>query len=385
MKKTLLTAVCCLPLSVPHLVAQNVVHLSVGGKVTNSVIYGNRDQNPVSSETEVEHSALDSLTTGPGNIELTATPFVANFRIDETSPAFKSGNPSAWNYEQDSLCLDFNSRLVTAGVSMGAFEYNEPIVEVDTFTIAMDFGAGCIAGEGWASATATGSTGPYTYLWSNGVSDMLNPNLQPGTYTVTVTDVGGISRTDTVTVPASIPVSITVQSVTTAGGEDCSGGSVFTTISGGVGDLTNFTFEWYNHSGLYHSAGQDLINVESGSYTLIVTDEESCESSAIISIPCSYRRVMPTLYISPNNDEFNDYLGIKYIERYPINTVIILNSAGDEVNRIANYDNEDPNRRWDGKNKRNQVLPDGIYYYVILAEDVASMAGWLLMKASKSK
>ena len=276
--------------------------------------------------------------------------------------------------------LETDNCTFTQYVTVYVIPIDDPDIPTDTFDIVVDAGPGCFDGEGWAIVTATGPTGPYTYLWSNNVQDTLNTDLQPGTYTVTVTDADGKSKTATVTVPPSTPVSITVQSVTSAGTEDCIGGSIFTTIAGGAGDPVNFMFEWSDQS-----VGQDLINVESGTYMLTVIDEMGCEYTESVPIPCSFQRVMPTLYISPNNDGDNDYLGIKHIERYPINTVIILNSSGDEVNRIVNYDNYDPNRRWDGRNKRNQVLPDGIYYYIIEAEGVKAMAGWLLMKASKSK
>ncbi len=48
----------------------------------------------------------------------------------------------------------------------------------------------CLCGNpnGFATATASGGTPPYSYLWSNGATTETAQGLAPGTYTVTVTD-----------------------------------------------------------------------------------------------------------------------------------------------------------------------------------------------------
>lgn len=55
------------------------------------------------------------------------------------------------------------------------------------------------AADGAAAITATGGTAPYTYVWSTGSGDTLavNDSLAPGSYTVTVTDAGNLSQTQT--------------------------------------------------------------------------------------------------------------------------------------------------------------------------------------------
>ncbi len=47
--------------------------------------------------------------------------------------------------------------------------------------------------DGAANAAVSGGTGPYTFMWSNGVTTPANPNLLPGCYTITVTDMNGCS------------------------------------------------------------------------------------------------------------------------------------------------------------------------------------------------
>ena len=53
--------------------------------------------------------------------------------------------------------------------------------------------------DGVAAVTATGGTGVYTYLWSNGSISATITDLSPGTYTVTVTDENGCTEIGEVT------------------------------------------------------------------------------------------------------------------------------------------------------------------------------------------
>ena len=56
--------------------------------------------------------------------------------------------------------------------------------------------------DAFANVTPVGGSGPYTYVWSSGANDTLanSDSLTPGTYTVTVTDAGGLSITQTFSV-----------------------------------------------------------------------------------------------------------------------------------------------------------------------------------------
>ncbi len=58
----------------------------------------------------------------------------------------------------------------------------------------------------------------------------------------------------------------------------------------------------------------------------------------------------------------NDTWIIQGIENYPDNKVFIFNRWGDEIHYLEGYDNT--RVYWDGKDKKDKVLPDGTYYYV---------------------
>jgi len=71
--------------------------------------------------------------------------------------------------------------------------------------------AGCDGQGGAISVITTGGISPFTYSWSNGASASAISNLQPGTYTVTVTDNIGASIIDSIEVVQSGIVSMNLK------------------------------------------------------------------------------------------------------------------------------------------------------------------------------
>jgi len=87
--------------------------------------------------------------------------------------------------------------------------------------------------------------------------------------------------------------------------------------------------------------------------------------------------------VSPNGDGAHDFLKIKYIDLYPSNTVIIINSLGDEVYRTSGYSNVNKEKQFAGQsNKGNgtQSLTDGTYYYIIDIGKKEKYTGYLLLQ-----
>ena len=82
--------------------------------------------------------------------------------------------------------------------------------------------------------------------------------------------------------------------------------------------------------------------------------------------------------LTPNADGKNDYWKIKGIELFPENSVIIMDRWGEIIAEIENYDNAA--NRWEGKNKRGEMMPNGTYYYFIkLSMYSAFYKGWVLL------
>jgi gliding motility-associated-like protein len=72
-------------------------------------------------------------------------------------------------------------------------------------------------------------------------------------------------------------------------------------------------------------------------------------------------------YITPNGDGKNDYfvLPANFMKKYPNAKIVIYNRWGNIVWRsVGTYKND-----WNGIHYDNDVLPDGVYYYVIELEN----------------
>ena len=124
-----------------------------------------------------------------------------------------------------------------------------------------------------ATATVSGGTAPYTYLWSNG-NTSATASLSTGLHTVTVTDNAGCSATETVNVTAA-------NSLLTATIPDpgilCFGTT--TTISvDASGGTSPYSYIWDT------GATTASINVGSGSYCVTVTDNEGCTFNTCITV-----------------------------------------------------------------------------------------------------
>ena len=80
---------------------------------------------------------------------------------------------------------------------------------------------------------------------------------------------------------------------------------------------------------------------------------------------------------SPNGDGINDWWNIPILNKYPINTVEIINRWGSEVWKKDNYDNK--NIVFRGQNMNGEDLPDGTYYYTIHYNNIEKR-GWVFIK-----
>ncbi len=124
--------------------------------------------------------------------------------------------------------------------------------------------------DGGINITASGGVAPYTYKWSNGSAAEDLSGVNPGTYTITVTDANGCPGQNSAEVKINTTATLKVM-VDSAQGAGCSGGtgaSIFITASAGT---LPYTYLWSNGA-----TSADLLNIVPGNYTVTVTDAKGC-------------------------------------------------------------------------------------------------------------
>ncbi|MPM79144.1 hypothetical protein SDC9_126177 [bioreactor metagenome] len=176
-------------------------------------------------------------------------------------------------------------------------------------------------------------------------------NAETGYYTVTVTDDHGCDKVATYHIGTMSEVMIS-SSVVQVSCSDNADGQIYISVSGGAG---NYSYLWSNAL-----TTQQISNLESGTYSVTVTDNNGCvkvmdftlpeSETACINIPSSF---------TPNSDGKNDTWVINNIELYPGHRVQIYNRWGNLL-----YEESPYNTPWDGKFNGNP-LPAETYYYII--------------------
>ena len=137
--------------------------------------------------------------------------------------------------------------------------------------------------------TVSGGTLPYSYLWNEGSITAGITNLAPGNYTVTVSDAGGCSKTETVTINSSSTLNTIPTSVQPTCGLD--NGSAGVTVSGGT---LPYSYLWNDGS---ITAG--ITNLAPGTYTVTVTDAAGCSKTETITINSSSSITSQTSFVQP--------------------------------------------------------------------------------------
>jgi len=136
------------------------------------------------------------------------------------------------------------------------------------------------AGDGTATAVASGGKTPYTYSWSTSPvqTTATATGLTPGSYVATVTD--ALSAVQTITVTITQPAAVTA-SIASPANVLCKGsstGSATVTGGGGTGALTYY----WNSSPAQNTA--TATGLAAGTYIATVTDANGCAGQATVTI-----------------------------------------------------------------------------------------------------
>ncbi|MEZ5013777.1 MAG: T9SS type A sorting domain-containing protein [Chitinophagales bacterium] len=170
------------------------------------------------------------------------------------------------------------------GVGVAPYGCNGmPEMEIN-FDVAADAGVYQVICEGSAAtltATATGGTPPYTYIWSNGATTATT-TVSPvanTTYTVTVTDDNGHTDTD------DVPIFVNPRPVVNAGADASItfgyGASCVTLHGTASGASSPYTYSWSNGTS---GANNTVCPSTTTAYTLTVSDYYGCTRTDDVTV-----------------------------------------------------------------------------------------------------
>lgn len=330
------------------------------------------------SDTNTCSATVQVNVLQPDAIQLTVTvgDVFCNGGSTGTISVTASGGTPVYQYQltQDSITFVNSASGVFNGLQQGSYivittdanncvavtntTVNEPAPISVTPTLVQPQCFGYTNGS--ISLTSTGGAQPFTYQFSNGVTNTNGQitGLGDGTYDVTVTDVNGCSIIQgfTLTEPDSVEVLVSPNPTEIELGESLPI-SVTTNQSGSL------SYTWQPAFGLSCNdcSNPTFEGVYSQAYTVVVTNQDGCNGSASFTatvIP-KYDIFIPNAF-TPNADGANDFwqvfTNVKAIKQFEVQ---VFNRWGEKV-----FESNDINYRWDGTYK-GALLPPAVYVYQV--------------------
>jgi len=229
---------------------------------------------------------LDDITPGAENIFCapfnTTITIVSNVTCfgnnDGQAVAVASGGNGSYTYAwsngttgiaTNNLAVGAHSVLVTDALgctSTQTFNITQPTTALSTNLSSTNVDCSGAA-SGSAQLNVNGGTSPYVYNWSNGTTAQNLTNVTAGSYSVIITDANGCTSNESASISEPAAIQVSGYSNNT----DCFGaatGSVQLSVNGGS---TPYSYYWSNGN-----INQNLNNVNAGSYSVTVTDNNGC-------------------------------------------------------------------------------------------------------------
>ncbi len=231
----------------------------------------------VSVTTILVNATANSPICEGGALNLNAT---GGSTVAWTGPnAFSSSNPSPTIANIAAVnggtytAVVTNSSGCSNSTTLAVIVHANPTVSV-TKTDATCY----VANNGTATATVLSGVQPVTYNWSNGITNALNENLAPNTYTVIVSDANGCTTTQTAIVTEPFPLVVQVRQIINALCSDRADGGASAVVGGGTAP---YTYLWSNGTGL-----NPVSNLPCGASAVTITDQNNCSTIQTFNILC---------------------------------------------------------------------------------------------------
>jgi gliding motility-associated-like protein len=326
---------------------------SVAGAGTHTISHGIAGQCGDTSDIQITVHPLPDITVSANPQTICSGDsalLTANGGISYVwSPSGTGGShyvtPSSttvWNVTGTDVYGCINTAQVTVNVTDNYNATIDPVTPMCQNAAAFNLSAA----DGGGAWSGTGITDPV-----NGTFDPQTSG--PGDHIITYAIGGNCGDTSSVTITVWELPQI---DYTTTSEESCTGagdGSISILVTGGA---SPYSYLW-----MPSGSGSQTIGLETGSYSVTVTDDNSCTSDIVIvlndpGIPCesiNYHIFIPNVF-SPNGDGQNDVL---YVRGEGIETLefLIFNRWGEIV-----FESTSTDQGWDG-NYRNRPAESAVF------------------------
>lgn len=274
----------------------------------------------------------------------------------------------------------FNAKVSSSGkyyvrVTSAKGCTNTDSVSVQVFPRAIaDAGADQTICEGETAALNASQAAKYVWSPATGLSSLTirNPLASPRDttrYTLTITDVNGCSRSD------SLTIFVYKKPVADAGPEI----RLYEGQSGvleGSAKGSNIRYYWSPASFMSGNATlkPTVRPTDNSTYTLFVVSNVGCGTAQDNVFVRVFKKVVVPNAFSPNGDGINDEWNIEHLQTYTQVVISVFNRYGQDVFHSNGY-----NKKWNGTLNGSPV-PAGTYYYTIdLKNGNPVLSGWVLI------
>jgi gliding motility-associated-like protein len=337
-----------------------IINIPAGTHVVRVV-----DTNGCKADTFITFKQPDELKITQASIK---NPTCDGFADGSMTLEAKGGTPG---YQYAYEGVSFNSSPVIESIKAGTYKFTVkdannctkdttmslvgfPAIVLDDIVVTTPTCFGL--NNGSIFVKASGGLEPLRYqLGTQAINDeSLFPALRAGKYTVRVVDNGNCVKDSIITMsqPDDIATKITATPNDCEGADD--GGLVSLEVEGGT---KPYAYKWSTNPPQYNST---LANVANGTYSVIISDANSCTDTATATIiydDCC--KVFVANAFTPNNDGRNDIVHVKFKADFTLKVFMIYNRFGQEI-----FKTTDINQGWDGSWNGNPQDIGTYNYYV---------------------
>lgn len=346
-------------------------------------LYGVEIINPLAPDCVMEDEIVVEFKTSPIvnlgedvlvcdeiSIELDGTPD----NIDDLPDVFYK-----WFFDGVEIPGETNATLLATAIGEYTVEVNTSqdcmntdSIEVVIADYSVDLGSDIILCEDESLEIIPAITGidpsQATYLWNTGETTFSITVNTSGNYSVEVTYMDCVETDDIDVLFRELPLIDLGENIV-----KCADDVVTVSVIPLNEISQNATYTWFYNGGEIIGDTSSIEVSEAGVYSVVVDDDGCIGTDDIMISYYANQNCIITQGISPNNDGFNDFFDLEFLndKSGPLQ-LIVYNRHGVEVYSLNNYVNQ-----WGGQDKNENILPVGAYFYVLMQQNDDPITGYI--------